>query len=24
MPPQFKFILVGDGPQRLRLLDKAK
>jgi len=24
MPPQFKFILVGDGPQRLRLQDKAK
>ena len=24
MPPQFKFILVGDGPRRLRLLDKAK
>ncbi len=24
MPPRFKFILVGDGPQRLRLQDKAK
>jgi glycosyltransferase involved in cell wall biosynthesis len=23
-PPQFKFILVGDGPQRQRLQDKAK
>ena len=24
MPPRFRFILVGDGPQRLRLQDKAK
>ena len=24
MAPRFKFILVGDGPQRLRLQDKAK
>jgi glycosyltransferase involved in cell wall biosynthesis len=24
MPPRFKFILVGDGPQRLRLQDKAQ
>ncbi len=24
MPPRFKFILVGDGPQRQRLQDKAK
>jgi glycosyltransferase involved in cell wall biosynthesis len=24
MPPQFKFILVGDGPQRLRLQEKAE
>jgi len=24
MPPRFKFILVGDGPQRPRLQDKAK
>jgi len=24
MPPQFKFILAGDGPQRLRLQDRAK
>jgi glycosyltransferase involved in cell wall biosynthesis len=24
MSPRFKFILVGDGPQRLRLQDKAK
>jgi glycosyltransferase involved in cell wall biosynthesis len=24
MPPQFKFILVGDGPQRQRLQEKAK
>jgi len=24
MPLQFKFILVGDGPQRLRLQDRAK
>jgi glycosyltransferase involved in cell wall biosynthesis len=24
MPPPFKFILVGDGPQRVRLQDKAK
>jgi len=24
MPPQFKFMLVGDGPQRQRLQDKAK
>jgi glycosyltransferase involved in cell wall biosynthesis len=24
MPPRFKFILVGDGPQRSRLQDKAR
>ena len=24
MPPRFKFLLVGDGPQRLRLQDKAQ
>jgi glycosyltransferase involved in cell wall biosynthesis len=24
MPPRFKFLLVGDGPQRLRLQDKAR
>jgi len=24
LPPRFKFILVGDGPQRRRLQDKAK
>ena len=24
MPPRFKFILVGDGPQRQRLQDRAK
>jgi glycosyltransferase involved in cell wall biosynthesis len=24
MPPRFKFILVGDGPQRQRLQDKAR